>query len=434
MRNNLKSQLIQTGILNETLLQIDWLDYATSVSTIHHYLEEIKGELTGWQNYPLEDNGELIQSVQRIADEIKTNADVLVVIGVGGSYLGARAIQEALTPYFGLQENGIPVIYVGQNLSGTYIQQLLKSLEHQEVYVNVISKSGTTMEPALAFRVLRNYMENRYGEEAQKRIIITTDATKGLLKKIAVNSGYRQFPIPSNIGGRYSIFTAVGLLPIAVAGIDIQQLLEGAKKAAVLLKEERLDRNESYRYAVIRHALYQKGYHIELLASFEPALAQLHEWWKQLFGESEGKERKGLFPATVTYSTDLHSIGQFVQEGNPILFETLLHFKEMTDDYRVPFDHQNEDQLNNLSSYSFNEINTICKQGTAMAHADGGVPIIQLELNRLDAYHLGYLLYFFMKACAMSAYLLQVNPFDQPGVEAYKHTMLKLLKESPLYE
>lgn len=434
MRNNLKTQLIRTGILNETLLQIDWLDYATSVSTIHHYLEEIKGELTGWLNYPLEKNRDLLHSVQYIADEIKTNADVLVVIGVGGSYLGARAIQEALTPYFGVQQNGIPVIYVGQNLSGAYIQQLLKSLDNQEVYVNVISKSGTTMEPALAFRVFRKYMENRYGEDAQKRMIITTDATKGLLKKIAVNSGYRQFSIPSNIGGRYSIFTAVGLLPIAVSGVDIQQLLKGAKKAAVHLKEERLEQNEAYRYAVIRHALYRKGYQIELLASFEPGLAQLHEWWKQLFGESEGKEGKGLFPATVTYTTDLHSLGQFVQDGSPILFETLLHFKEMADDYWIPFDQQNEDQLNNLSNYSFNEINTICKQGIAIAHANRGIPIIQLELSRLDAFHLGYLLYFFMKACSMSAYLLQVNPFDQPGVETYKQTMLQLLKERQMYE
>ena len=313
-------------------------------------------------------------------------------------------------------------------MSGAYIQQLLTSLENKEIYVNVISKSGTTMEPALAFRVLRQYMEKRYGEEAQNRIIVTTDAEKGVLKKIADNTGYRQFTIPANIGGRYSVLTPVGLLPVAVAGVDIEQLLEGAKKAATLLKEENLEQNEAYRYAVIRYELYKKGYQIELLASFEPGLQYLHEWWKQLFGESEGKDKKGLFPTAVSYSTDLHAIGQFVQDGSPILFETLLHFKEIADDYLVPFDSRNEDQLNYLANRSFNDINAISKQGTAMAHAAGGVPVIQLELERLDAYHLGYLLYFFMKACAMSAYLLQVNPFDQPGVEAYKNKMMELLK------
>ncbi|MEK4228830.1 glucose-6-phosphate isomerase [Solibacillus sp. FSL H8-0538] len=423
-------QLIRTGILNESFLEIDWLGYSSSVATIHHYLEKINGELTGWLHSPLEKNDDMLDSIQRIASEIKSKADVLVVIGVGGSFLGARAIQNALTPYFGTQENGIQVLYVGQNMSGAYIQQLLNSLKEKEIYVNVISKSGTTMEPALAFRVFRKYMEHRYAKEAQKRIIVTTDAEKGLLKKMAENSCYRHFVIPANIGGRYSVLTPVGLLPIAVAGVDIRRLLEGAKKAAILLKEENLELNEAYRYAVIRHALYKKGYQLELLATFEPSLAKLQEWWKQLFGESEGKGKKGLFPATVSYSTDLHAIGQFIQEGSPILFETLLHFKEITDDCQVPFDHRNEDELNYLSNRSFNEINAISKQGTAIAHAEGGVPVIQLELERLDAYHLGYLIYFFMKSCAMSASLLQVNPFDQPGVEMYKNKMKELLNIS----
>ena len=424
----MSTQLLHMGILNESLLKINWLDYSDAVATIHRFLEGADSELTGWLNAPLEDNEDLVNSIQGISNEIKFLADILVVVGIGGAFSGARAIQSALIPYFGVHQNGIQVVYVGHNMSGAYIQQLLNSLEGKEVYVNVISKSGTTMETVLAFRVLRKYMENRYGNEAQKRIVVTTDAKKGLLKKIADNAGYRQFVIPENIGGRYSVLTSVGLLPMAVAGIDIVQLLEGAKKAAILLKEEKLEKNEAYRYAVIRYALYQKGYQIELLSSFEPGLAYLHEWWKQLFGESEGKEKKGLFPTAVCYSTDLHAMGQFVQDGNPILFETLLHFKEIAADYPIPFDDRNEDQLNYLVNRSFNEINTVSKQGTAIAHAEGGVPVIQLELERLDAYHLGYLLYFFMKACAMSAYLLDVNPFDQPGVEAYKNKIIELLE------
>lgn len=421
-------QLLQTGILNESLIQIEWGDYTKSVAEIHHHLEKSTSEMTGWQNSPLENSIEMVNAIQQTAYKIKMLADVLVVIGVGGSFLGAKAIQDALTPYFGDCMNGIEVVYVGQNISGAYIRQLLNSLEHKEVYVNVISKSGTTMEPALAFRVLRHYMEGKYGIEAHNRIIVTTDGDKGLLKKIAENSGYQQFVIPDNIGGRYSVFTPVGLLPIAVAGVDIGKLMEGARKAAIVLNNGNLEQNEAYRYAVIRQELYKKGYQIELLASFEPCLAKFHEWWKQLFGESEGKEKKGLFPAAVSYSTDLHAIGQFIQDGKPIVFETLLHFKEISLDYQIPFDERDDDELNYMANYSFNEINAISKEGTAMAHADGGVPIVQLELERLDAYHLGYLIYFFMKACAMSAYLLQVNPFDQPGVEAYKKKMLQLLQ------
>ncbi|QCR31883.1 glucose-6-phosphate isomerase [Lysinibacillus sp. SGAir0095] len=421
------TQLLQTTILNEQFLKIDYSQYTSAVAAIHHHLEESKDELTGWVNTPLEEKHNLIDSIQTIANEIKVNADVLVVIGIGGSYLGAKAIQDALTPYFGKQPNGIEVIYAGQNMSGAYINQLLTSLADKEVYINVISKSGSTMEPALAFRVLRQYMEERYGEDANQRIIVTTDPEIGFLREIAETHNYRQFLIPPNIGGRYSVLTPVGLLPIAVAGVEIKQLLDGAKEAATLLKEGNLEENEAYRYAVIRHALYSLGYKVELLASFEPALANFHDWWKQLFGESEGKDQKGLFPATVNYSTDLHAIGQFIQDGSPILFETLLHFHEITDDYRVPFDARDEDRLNYLSNRSFNSINAISKQGTALAHAEGGIPVIQLELKKLDAYHLGYLVYFFMKACAMSAYLIEVNPFDQPGVEAYKGKMLELL-------
>lgn len=419
-------EIVKTTLLNCSLEESDILKYKNQVQDIHHALPQF--ELTGWLETPLQDQNDLFNSIERVATEIRACADVLVVIGVGGSFLGARAIQEALKPYFGLAEHGIEVVYVGLNMSGAYIKELLTYLDKKQVYVNVISKSGGTMEPALAFRVMRLYMEQRYGEKVTERIIVTTDAENGILKRIADQGGYRQFVIPSNIGGRYSVLTPVGLLPVAVAGVNIRELMAGAKQAAQELSENNLANNDAYKYAVMRHMLHEQGYSIELLASFEPGLNKFHEWWKQLFGESEGKEKKGLYPSTVNFSTDLHSIGQFIQDGSPIMFETLLHFHEIEGDLYVPFDERDEDGLNYLSSRTFNEINAISKQGTALAHAEGGVPVIQLELPKLDEYHLGYLIYFFMKACAMSACLLEVNPFNQPGVEAYKQKMLELLK------
>lgn len=409
--------------------------YRQRVELIHTHLqhsEENESELLGWHHYPLNDQDELLQSIEDIATEIKLNAEVLVVIGVGGSFLGAKAVQDALSPYFGSKENGIEVVYVGQNMSGAYIKQLVNYLDGKSVYVNVISKSGSTMEPALAFRVLRNYMEERYGFDAKQRIIATTDASKGILKELANEEGYRTFVINNDIGGRYSILTPVGLLPIAVSGNDITSLLAGAKAAAQDLQESSLDKNSAYQYAVIRQILHKKGYDIELLASFEPALKCFHEWWKQLFGESEGKEKKGIFPASVTFSTDLHSIGQYIQDGQRILFETLLHFHEISEDQSIPFDESNHDGLNYLSHRTFNEVNRICKDGTALAHDEGGVPVLKIELAKLDEFHMGYLIFFFMKSCAMSAYLFGVNPFDQPGVEAYKNKMLSLLKNTEL--
>ncbi|EGQ27076.1 glucose-6-phosphate isomerase, partial [Sporosarcina newyorkensis 2681] len=289
-------------------------------------------------------------------------------------------------------------------------------------------QTGTTMEPALAFRMIQEYMIKRYGPESRNRIIVTTDITKGALRETATKKGYRTFPIEDTIGGRYSVLTAVGLFPLAVAGIDIVALLDGAKQAAIDLLEERSDKNDAYRYAVIRHVLHKKGFDVELLASYEPGLASLHEWWKQLFGESEGKEYKGIYPSSVTFTTDLHAIGQYIQEGRRILFETLIHFNEMECDIEVPYLDDDTDKLNYLAGRTFNEINHLSKEGTASAHNEGGVPIIQLELAKLDEYHMGYLVYFFMKACAMSAYLLEVDPFDQPGVDAYKQKMLDLLK------
>lgn len=423
----MSTKLVQTTLLNCSLDVKHIEAYRHRVEMIHAQLHTMD-DLTGWMTYPLDHHDELFMSIERVATEIREVADVLVVVGVGGSFLGARAIQDALTPYFGLHDNGIEVVYVGQNMSGAYIKQLLSYIENKSVYVNVISKSGGTMEPALAFRVMRAFMEERYGAEATQRILVTTDPESGLLKALADKAGYRQFVIPSNIGGRYSVLTPVGLLPVAVAGVDFRGLMQGARDAATVLQNSNLAENHAYRYAVIRHVLYERGFAMELLASFEPSLKKLHEWWKQLFGESEGKQRKGLYPSTVTFSTDLHAIGQFIQDGSPILFETLLHFKKIEPDLEVPFDARDEDGLNFLAGRSFNDINATSKDGTTLAHAEGGVPVIHLELKKLDAYHLGYLMYFFMKACAMSACLLEVNPFDQPGVEAYKRKMMELLQ------
>jgi len=320
----------------------------------------------------------------------------------------------------------VEIVYAGQNMSGAYLKQLLTFLDSNEVYVNVISKSGSTMETALAFRIVKQYMEERYGFESKQRIIVTTDANKGTLKQITDKEGYRQFVVPTNVGGRYSVFTAVGLLPMAVAGIDIYEFVRGGKQAD---KDHSTLDCTAYRYALTRFELYKQGYSIELLASFEPRLNKLHEWWKQLFGESEGKENKGLYPSTVNYSTDLHAIGQFIQEGSRIMFETLIHFENIEGDIEIPLSSDNLDRLNYLAGRSMNSINATSKDGVALAHEEGGVPVIRIELPKLDAYHVGYLMMFFMKACVISANLLEVNPFDQPGVEAYKKKMLELLKE-----
>lgn len=381
-------------------------------------------ELLYVNNRPLEE----LFSIQHVANEIKERADVLVVVGVGGSFLGARAVIDALTPYF-RSLNGVEIIYAGQNMSGAYLKQLLTFLDAKDVYVNVISKSGSTMEPALAFRVLKQYMEERYGAEAGQRIIVTTDAEKGILKQIAQEQGYRQFIVPADVGGRYSVFTAVGLIPMAVAGVDIHDFVHGGKQAEEDFSHTDVNHNAAYQYALARYEMYRRGYHVELLASFEPRLNKLHEWWKQLFGESEGKEHKGLYPSTVNYSTDLHAIGQFIQEGSRIMFETLIHFDRIEEDVCIPYCPDDIDGLNYLAGRSMNDINATSKDGVALAHEEGGVPVIKMQLPTLDAYHVGCLMMFFMKACVMSADLINVNPFDQPGVEAYKQKMLKLLKQ-----
>lgn len=369
-----------------------------------------------------------INRILKTASEIQRESQILLIIGVGGSFLGARAVIDALTPYF-RTNNGVEIVYAGQNMSGAYLKQLLTYLDRKEVYVNVISKSGSTMEPALAFRIVKDYMDKRYGKEAQQRIIVTTDAEKGVLKEIADKERYRQFVVPANVGGRYSVLTPVGLLPIAAAGIDIQALLAGASAAERDFSIDDVQQNAAMQYALTRFELYKQGYAVELLASFEPRLNKLHEWWKQLFGESEGKEHKGLYPSTVNYSTDLHAIGQFIQEGSRIMFETLIHFSEIEEDIEIPYVTDDVDGLNYLAGRTMNEVNATSKDGVALAHEEGGVPVIKIELAKLDAYHLGYLMMFFMKACVISASLLEVNPFDQPGVEAYKQKMVELLKK-----
>lgn len=376
-------------------------------------------------NRPIEE----LFSIHHVANEIKQHASVLVVVGVGGSFLGARAVIDALTPYF-RSLNGVEIVYAGHNMSGAYLQQLLTFLDTKSVYVNVISKSGSTMEPALAFRVLKQYMDERYGAEAQQRIIVTTDAEKGILKQIAKEQGYRQFIVPADVGGRYSVFTAVGLIPMAVAGVDIHDFVRGGKQSELDFSNMDVNNNAAYQYALARYEMYRQGYSVELLASFEPRLNKLHEWWKQLFGESEGKEHKGLYPSTVNYSTDLHAIGQFIQEGSRIMFETLIHFDCIEEDICIPYCPNDVDKLNYLAGRSMNDINATSKDGVALAHEEGGVPVIKLQLPTLDAYHVGYLMMFFMKSCVMSAQLIDVNPFNQPGVEAYKQEMLKLLKQT----
>ncbi|TQR12711.1 glucose-6-phosphate isomerase [Psychrobacillus soli] len=421
---------LQTNYLKSYIQQDELLLLNESVKSIHddmHNKSSIGNEFLGWLDYPLENHESPIEEMLEIAKEVRNNAKVFVVIGIGGSYLGSKAIQDALSPYFPVDDTFPEVIYAGQNLSGRYLNQLLQFLQYKDVYINVISKSGTTTEPAIAFRILRKYMEEKYGEKANERIIVTTDSEKGALRELANEKGYRSFIIEETIGGRYSVFTPAGLLPLAVQGYDIQALMSGAKKAAIDLQANDIFTNQAYRYAATRQLLLSKGYEVEVLASFEPALKNLHEWWKQLFGESEGKGHDGIFPAAVSFSTDLHSIGQYIQDGKRFLFETLLHFHEVEEDCEVPYDSQNKDQLNYLSDKTLNTINDIATQGTAMAHVEGGVPVISIEVERLDEYHLGYLMFFFMKACAMSAYLQGVNPFDQPGVEAYKSKMFELL-------
>jgi glucose-6-phosphate isomerase len=392
-------------------------------------------EFTGWLNLPLTYDKAEFQRIQIAAQEIRSRDDVHIVIGIGGSYLGAKAVIECLGHSYSNSlsktERGGPEIYfAGINMSPLQLQQLLQVLEGKDFSVNVISKSGTTTEPAIAFRILRQLLESKYGKEgAVQRIYATTDKEKGALKNLANHEGYQTFVVPDDIGGRYSILTAVGLLPIAVAGIDISSFMSGAESAAKELNSP-FSENACYQYVAARNVLLRKGKAIEILVNYEPAFHFISEWWKQLFGESEGKDGKGLFTASVDFSTDLHSLGQFIQDGSRNLFETVLSLETAAADLKIPFDEKDGDGLNFLSGMNLHDVNVKAMLGTLVAHNDGGVPNLLIRIPELNAFHIGYLLYFFEKACAVSGYLLGVNPFDQPGVEAYKKNMFALLGKS----
>ncbi|MBS5038536.1 MAG: glucose-6-phosphate isomerase [Fusobacterium sp.] len=398
-------------------------------------LEEGTGagnDFLGWINLPTDYDKEEFDRIKKAAEKIKSDSDVLVVVGIGGSYLGARAAIELLSHTFynklSKEERKAPEVYfAGNSISGTYLAHLIQVIGDRDFSVNVISKSGTTTEPAIAFRIFKEMLEKKYGvEEARKRIYATTDAAKGALKKLSTEEGYETFTIPDNVGGRFSVLTPVGLLPIAAAGISIDDLMAGAREAQNDYKAE-FKNNDCYKYAAVRNLLLRDGKAIELLINYEPKVHFVAEWWKQLFGESEGKDGKGLFPASVDLSTDLHSMGQYIQDGQRILFETLIDVVSPDADVVIPFDEADLDGLNYIAGKGMNFVNQKAMEGTQLAHVDGGVPNIRIAVPKMDAFNLGYLFYFFEKACGVSGYLLDVNPFNQPGVEAYKKNMFALL-------
>jgi len=406
------------------------------VTAAHKMLHEKTGDgndFLGWIDLPVNYDKAEFERIKKSAEKIKSDSDVLIVIGIGGSYLGARATIEMLTNTFynGLskEQRKAPIIYyAGNNISSTYLSDLLEAIEGKDISVNVISKSGTTTEPALAFRVFKDLLEKKYGKaEAKGRIYATTDKAKGALKSLADAEGYETFVIPDDIGGRYSVLTPVGLLPIAVAGIRIDDLMNGAAAAREAFAEPDLETNLSYQYAAARNALYRKGKNIEMVINFEPCLHYFGEWWKQLFGESEGKDQKGIFPAAADFSTDLHSMGQYIQEGLRTIFETQINIVKPRKEIVIETSKEDADGLNFLAGKTVDFVNKQAFKGTVLAHNDGNVPNIIVNLESLTAFNAGYLMYFFEKACGISGYLLGVNPFNQPGVEAYKKNMFALL-------
>ncbi|ARI76716.1 glucose-6-phosphate isomerase [Halobacillus mangrovi] len=413
------------------------LDYMQgAVSLAHEALHEKKGagnDFLGWLDLPEDYDKEEFSRIQQSAEKIKSDSDVLLVIGIGGSYLGARAALEMLNHSFynelSSDARKTPqVFFVGNSISAPYMNELFDVLKGKDVSINVISKSGTTTEPAIAFRIFRKFLEDKYGvEEARKRIYATTDKNKGALKTLADEQGYESFVVPDDVGGRYSVLTAVGLLPIAASGINIDEMMKGAQAARKELSSDQLSDNPAYQYAAVRNVLYNKGKTIEMLVNYEPSLQYFAEWWKQLFGESEGKDQKGIFPSSANFSTDLHSLGQYIQDGRKDIFETVMHVESPASDITIEEDEQNLDGLNYLAGKTVDQVNEKAYQGTMLAHTDGDVPNLIVHLPKRDAYTFGYLVYFFEKACAISGYLLGVNPFDQPGVEAYKKNMFALL-------
>lgn len=412
---------------------------APYVKTAHEMLHAGTGlgnDFIGWLHLPTDYDKEEFARIKAAAEKIKKNTDVFVVIGIGGSYLGARAAIEFIkSPNYNALAKDVPQVYfTGNSISSNALSELIEICEGKDVSINMISKSGTTTEPAIAFRVFRELLEKKYGKEgARERIFCTTDKAKGTLKELATKEGYETFVVPDDVGGRFSVLTAVGLLPIAVAGADIDALMAGAAKAESDFDNSDLMTNDCYKYAALRNILYRKGKSTEILVSYEPAFALMNEWFKQLYGESEGKDNKGLFPASVIFSTDLHSMGQYIQDGRRNLFETVVLFDKCKREITLGTDPENVDGLNFLSGKTMDFVNKKAFEGTVLAHTDGGVPNIVLNVEEMTETELGYLIYFFEKACAISGYLLGVNPFDQPGVESYKKNMFALLGK-PGYE
>ena len=423
------------GFINED----EFKGVAPMVKTAHEMLHTGTGlgnDFIGWLTLPTDYDKEEFARIKKAAEKIKKDTDVFIVIGIGGSYLGARAAIEFLTSqnYNALAKDTPQIYFTGNSISSSALSDLLEICEGKNVSINMISKSGTTTEPAIAFRVFREYLENKYGkEEAKSRIYCTTDKARGTLKQLADKEGYETFVVPDDVGGRFSVLTAVGLLPIAVSGADIDALMAGAQKAQSEFDNDDLMTNDCYRYAAIRNILYRKGYSTEILVAYEPAFTMMSEWYKQLFGESEGKDNKGIYPSSVIFSTDLHSMGQYIQEGRRNLFETVVKFEKCKKEITLGTDPENVDGLNFLSGKTMDFVNEKAFEGTVLAHNDGGVPNVVLNVKEMTEEELGYLIYFFEKACAISGYLLGVNPFNQPGVESYKKNMFALLGK-PGYE
>lgn len=383
-------------------------------------------DFLGWVELPKTYPEEELKKIKYVAEEIRKKANYLVVIGIGGSYLGTKAVENSLKDYFEDDEE-FKLIYAGNHLSSTYLNELVKFLKDKEYCINVISKSGTTTEPAIAFRILKRELEEKYGEDAKNRIYVTTDREKGALKKLSIQEGYETFVVPDDIGGRFSVISPVGLLPLAAKGVDIDKLLEGFRKGQELFTIVDAKENKAIQYALIRHLLYEKGKDIEILVNYEPSLTYISAWWKQLFGESEGKDGKAIFPASVDFTTDLHSMGQLIQEGKRNIFETVIEVKNPKEDIEIPFDEQNLDGLNYIAGKTLDYVNKKATEGTRTAHVKGEVPNISIVIDKIDEENLAMLLYFFEISVSISGYLLEVNPFNQPGVEEYKKQMFKLL-------
>ena len=415
---------LNTLITEETLK-----GYEKDVARIDQMIKEKSGQgndYIGWADWPVNYDKEELERIKKDAQYVRDHFDILVVCGIGGSYLGARSALEAL---HGLKsDDKLEIIFMGQTFSPNYVAQVMNYLKGKNFAINVISKSGTTTETSISFRLLKELLEKQVGKEAaRKAIYATTDKEKGALKTLCNNEGYATYVLPSDIGGRYSVFTAVGTFPLACAGIDVDLMIKGAQMARNDIETKPLLNNDCYKYAVMRDYMYRHNKPIEMYVTYEPQMSQISEWLKQLFGESEGKEHKGLYPGSATFSTDLHSLGQYIQEGTPLLFETIINIKEPKQDIVIPHDEDDLDGLNYLEGKNLAFVNQKAFEGTLKAHEDGGVPCNVIYLDKLDEYNLGYLFYFFMRACAMSAYMLDTNPFNQPGVEVYKKNMFHLL-------